>query len=227
MIQPWALLGAEIDLHHEQPLPWNAPEVHVSFHDGQAFACRVSRCPGDLLRVEAEGRRVAAGTRVEIQWTQQGRGGFAAGTVIDAPDSEEPGVYIRIDESVAGIERRLGLRLPVRVGAVVTTPSGLELTGHTLDLSLTGARIVAFPFACRAFLQDLRHAPEEVWGAHTTVRLDLPTGVADLTSLVVSVNEDAGHVRIRFLNNDGLATEQIGAFLRVEQRRIALRGRAS
>ncbi|MFI1994553.1 response regulator [Actinoplanes sp. NPDC020271] len=222
-IRSGALLIAEIDCTYEQPLPWNAPEVHVLLHDGREFTCQVSRCPGDLLFVRAGGRPLPVGTRVEVQWTQQDRGGYAAGTVIAPPESEPPGVYIRIDESVTGVERRFGCRLPARVAARVLSPSGPALTGHTTDLSRSGAHIVADPVSCGdGLLTFLPDVSEKGGGEPITVELALPAGSVRLVCRLVGGVPDTSGVRVRFMNDDESAIAQIEAFLDAEQRRIAL-----
>ncbi|WP_157442008.1 PilZ domain-containing protein [Actinoplanes awajinensis] len=217
------ILRSDVDLSHEQPLPWNVPEVHIWFHDGPALNCRVSRSPGDLLRVQADGLIVPEGTPVEIQWTQDDRGCYAAGTVIAAPPSGPPGLYLRVDESVSGIERRIGVRLPVQLPASVIAPSGRVLPGRTTDLSLGGASIVADSLACGGFLGDFLQPERDAPQARASVVLALPTGVATLACRVISVSGNTGQVRVRFVHHDGLVIEQIGALLSAEQRRIALR----
>ncbi|MEU4164988.1 PilZ domain-containing protein [Actinoplanes sp. NPDC026670] len=204
-------------------MPWNVPEVHVSFHEGLAFTGRVSRCPGDLLVMDIDGVTVAPGTVAQIQWTQDGRGCYAAGTVVVAPTPVAPGVYIRVDESVSGVERRLSVRLPVQLMASVIAPSGRVLSGHTADLSLTGALLVTDPLASSDFLLDLVDNAAEDSNHTSSVVLTLPTGIGCLPCSILGVDPASGQVRVRFLHDDGLLLEQIGALLRAEQYQAALR----
>src|SRR5688500_11691149 len=113
MVYTFGVSHEGVDVVQEQPLPWRVPEVYVSFDGGPARTCRVTRHPGDVVRVELGGLEVAPGTKAEIQWTQDGRGSYAAGTVIPVPPGSDPGLYIRVDESVSGVERWLGVRVPV------------------------------------------------------------------------------------------------------------------
>lgn len=214
MIHPWGVLRATVDLTHEQPLPWNAPEVHVSFRDGPAITCRVTRHPGDLLRVELDGFTVPAGTQAELQWTQENRGGYAAGTVTAAPDPAAPGVYIRVDESVSGVERRLGVRVPVHVPVGITGPSGRIFPGRTADLSLGGAHIVADAPGCGEQLRVALHQAGVAEGGQAIADLTLPTGVVRLRCLITAIDRDPGKVRLRFLHVDSAGIDRLGGFLR-------------
>lgn len=222
IIHPWAVLGAEVGATFEQPLPWNASEVHLWFRNGPAVTCRVARCPGDLLRVEADVLpSVPVGTSVEMQWTQENRGGYAAGAVVAPQGRNTSGLYIRVDESVAGVERRLGVRLPVEVPANVIARSGRVLTGRTSDLSLGGACVVVAPSARDALFHELIAPGDEAPDTTTAVTLSLPTGVISLRCEIVSIEQLAGRVRVRFAPQDILLAEQIGALLRAVQRRLA------
>jgi hypothetical protein len=221
MIHPWGVPRAEVGLTYEQPLPWNAPEVHVSFHNGLTVTCRVTRHAGDLLRVELGGLAVPIGTRAELQWTQQHRGCYAAGTVTTAPPPPAPGVYVRVDESVSGIERRLGARIPAQTPVTMSSPSGLILTGRTADLSLGGARIVAGLPGDNRRLRDTLHRAGAAEGGQIFVDLTLPSGAAHLRSLITDIDREPGQVRVRFLHVDSHTIDRLAAFLYAEQRRIA------
>jgi hypothetical protein len=220
MIRSWDVPRAAAPVVDEQPLPWDASEVHLWFHDGQAYTCRVSRSHGDLLRVERDGPGAAVGTPVEIQWTHANRGCYAAGTVA-APPVPGAGVSIRIDDSVVGVERRLSVRLPVRVPAGLIAPSGRAYSGASTDLSLGGVCVVVDGLGGGEPISAALRRFGIVRGQHATVVLTLPAGVAGLTGLIVGVEGETGEVRLRFVHHDSLAIEQIGALLRAEQRRIA------
>ncbi len=223
MIHPWVLLGAEIGTVQEQPLPWNAPEVHVWFHHGPALACRVTRCPGDVLRLEtaAGPATVPIGTGAELQWTQQKRGGYAAGTVVEPPAPDIDGLYLRINESVAGVERRHGVRLAIDVPADLLVASGRTLRGRTADLSLGGSCLAVDPHSCSELFQELLHQPAGFQAATNSISLTLPTGITSLPCTITSIEPQTGRVRVAFEQHDTLAIEQIGAMMRATEHRLA------
>lgn len=217
MIHALGVPRTEVDLVFEQPLPWRAAEVFVSFDSGPAIVCRVSRCPGDVLRVEQDHLDVPVGTPVEMQWTQDERGGFVAGVVVAVPAFTGPGVYVQVDESVSGVERRLGIRIPVQVPARVITASGLTLDGCTRDLSLGGVHVVAEPGG------EAAGAPAGsgiAVGGRVALSLTLPDGAVELACVVTSVDRERDAVRLRFLAADRGAVGRVETFLRAEQRRV-------
>jgi len=218
MIHPWAFLYTEIGTLQEQPLPWNASEVHVTFSDDSDLLCQVTRCPGDLLRIgTGEVPARPAGTGAQLQWTQRNRGGYAVGTVVDPPSADGPGLYIRVDESIAGVERRLGERLRVQVPAIVTAPSGEVTTGLTADLSPAGTCIAVDQVACRDLLRDLVRPTSGARHPAISVTLTLPTGVISVGCAIISVDARAGRIRIRFTAQDALVRERIAAFCATTQ----------
>nr|WP_221383319.1 PilZ domain-containing protein [Actinoplanes polyasparticus] len=209
-----------VNVVQEQPLPWRAPQVYVSFDGGPARTCRVTRHPGDLVRVEVADLVVPAGAQAEIQWTQDGRGTYAAGTVVPPPSASAPGVYIRVDESVSGIERRLGVRVAVHLPVAVTVTSGQILTGRTDDLSVGGAHLRLDPAEQTAFR---RCTTEVARGADVVAELALPTGPARLRCLVTGVGDLPGDTRLRFVDVDGDTAQRLDAFLRDLQLNVAPR----
>jgi hypothetical protein len=212
----------DVDVVQEQPLPWRAPEVYVSFDGGSARTCQVTRHPGDLVRLEIDELDVLPDAQAEIQWTQDGRGCYAAGTVIPPPSGSVPGIYIRVDESVSGIERRLGVRVDVDVPAALTVGSGHVFPGHTEDLSVGGAHV-------SVDLDEIGEEPVRRWadelagGAHVVVDLTLPDGVARFACLVAGGGDRPGDARLRFVDVDSGTGERLAAFLSEEQRRNAVR----
>jgi hypothetical protein len=223
MIHPHGFMGIDVDLTYEQPLPWNAAEVHIRFYDGPTYTGRVCRYPGDLLSLESDGLTVPGGTPADIQWTQDERGCYAAGVVADPPAGAAPGVFLRIDESATGVERRLGVRLPTQVPVSVVSGFGRVFPGCTANLSLGGARVLLDrPRSGEDLRQALTLAGlgEETYA---TAVLTLPAGIVSLTSLVIITGRIPGEARLRFVHDSGLAIEQIGALLRAEQRRLTLR----
>lgn len=221
------LQGFDVEQRFEQPLPWTAAEVHVRFYEGPVFTGRVRRCPGDLLGLDAGDLMVPVGTPADIQWTQDGRGCYAAVVVADPPDEDDQGLYLRVEESATGVERRLGVRLPVQVPVTLVTVSGPAFPGHCENLSLGGARVILEqPGSGEDLRQALDLAGIGTEGYATAV-LTLPAGIVTLTSLVIVTGRIPGEVRLRFVHDSGLAIEQIGALLRAEQRRLALRLKAA
>ncbi|GLY02953.1 MULTISPECIES: PilZ domain-containing protein [Actinoplanes] len=210
-----------VDVVQEQPLPWRAAAVYVSFGGGSARTCQVTRHPGDVLRVELPGLAAEIGTQAEVQWTQDGRGGYACGTVVPVADGEAPGVYIRVDESVSGVERRLGVRVPVRIPATMAVASDRVYPGHTDDLSTGGAHVTLNPAVIGEELVR-QFAAELASGAHLVAELHLPDGVARLTCLVAATGGQPGDVRLKFVDVDNRTEERLDAFLRRAQRRIPM-----
>jgi hypothetical protein len=211
----------DVDMTQEQPLPWRASEVYVSFAGRAARTCRVTRHPGDLVRVELDGLDVLPGTLAEIQWTQDGRGSYAVGTVVPTPASSGPGVYISVTESVSGIQRRLGARFEVHVPVALTVDSKHVFAGRTEDLSTGGAH-VTIDLTGDDGEAARRFADEIASGAHVVTELTLPDGPARFTCLVAAVGSQQGDLRLRFVDVDCRIEERLAGFLREAQRTIAL-----
>jgi hypothetical protein len=211
MIHRLGVPRASVDVQCVQPLPWQAREVFVSFGGGPAYTCQPTRHPGDLIRVELGDLEVPAGTQAEIQWTQDFRGSYASGTVVTAPAGEPAGIYVRIDESVSGIERRLDTRVKTRVPVRLTDTSGRPLRGHTLDLSPGGAHVIAEP--SEATPSGVPFA----LGDRITTELVLPDGAVQAQCLVSGTGAEPGDVRLRFLDPDSGITAQLVAYLRTTQ----------
>ncbi|MEU8238390.1 PilZ domain-containing protein [Actinoplanes missouriensis] len=211
----------EVNVIQEQPLPWRAPEVMISFGSGPTIVCRVSRQPGDVLRVEHEGVGIAEGTSADLQWTQDGRGSFAAGTVIAPPPSAPAGIYIRVDQSVTGIERRLSTRVPVRVPATLHTVNDRVVSGWTRDVSLGGANILLEPPG-HADARAALAAAGIAGGASATVDLTLPSGIHHLRCQITGVDQHSAEIRVRFLHLNIATMDELGTFLHDEQHRMAL-----
>jgi hypothetical protein len=201
-----------VDVEQEQPLPWRAAEVYVSFNGGPALTCHATRCPGDVIRLDLDRPTVPTGTSTEIQWTQDGRGSYAAGTVV-APTSVVAGLHIRVDESVSGMERRLGVRVPVKLALALATDEGQVLHCRTEDLAMGGAYILA-----------TAGAPVGVnltSGMQVTAELALPGPTAFLRCLVVTTDPAPTRIRLRFVDVDAATLARLSTFLHSEQRRIA------
>jgi len=190
----------DVGLVQEQPLPWSADEVFVSFNGGPAYTSQVTRHPGDLVRVGRGTTKMPVGTQVQIQWTQNRRGSYAEGVVVAAPAGEQPGMYVRIERSVAGVERRLGVRVGVRVPAVLTDAGGRVWRGRSEDLSLGGARIIV--------AVEGAGDPPFVVGAQATAELKHAGRALRMVCLVAGVGEP-GDVRLQFLDLNGGALAQL------------------
>jgi len=203
MIHRLGIPRAPVGLEYVQPLPWQAGEVYVSFTGGPAYTCQVTRHPGDLIRVGLDGLDLPDGTPAEIQWTQDNRGSYACGTVVAAPAGEPAGLYVRIDESVSGVERRVDARADVSLPVLLSDRSGRTAKGRTVDLSQGGAHVAADP-------SDAAFLP----GDRITAELTLPGGAVRSRCLVSATGADPGDVRLRFLDPDGATVTQLGAYLR-------------
>ena len=218
-------LRGEVDLAFGQPLPvpWNAHKCHVWFQNGPAFTCRIIRYPDDLLRLETGKASVPVDTPVdtpvEIQWTQNRRGCYGAGIVATPPGSAPPGVYIRIINSIVGIERRLGVRQPVVIPVSLIGPAGMVLPGRSADLSLDGARIIVDPPRLEQPLPEALDIAGIVPGVRAGIVLALPTGEAGLNCGIATVHPGTGDIRIHLQHHNNQILEQIGALLRAEQHR--------
>jgi PilZ domain len=201
-----------VEVEQEQPLPWRAAEVYVSFNGGPALTCHATRCPGDLIRLDLDRPTVPVGTSTEIQWTQDGRGSYAAGTVVEST-STIAGLHIRVDESVSGIERRLGTRVSVNLAVTLTTDDGQVLHCRTEDLAMGGAYVsTTTPAAASVALTSSTQA---------SVALALPDQTAFLRCLVVRTDPGATRIRLRFVDADAATLVRLGTFLHSEQRRTA------
>jgi PilZ domain-containing protein len=199
----------DVGLVQEQPLPWSADEVFVSFHGGPAYTSQVTRHPGDLVRIGRGTTKMPVGTGVEIQWTQNRRGSYAEGVVVAAPAGEQPGMYVRIERSVAGVERRLGVRVGLRVPAVLTDAAGRMYRGHSEDLSLGGARIVVTVPGAGRTADD----PPFVAGTQVTAELTRGGRTVRLGCLVAGVGAEPGEVRLQFLDLNASALGQLWEFV--------------
>jgi len=208
MIHRLGVPRAPVDVEYVQPLPWQAAEVYVSFTGGPAYTCQVTRHPGDLIRVGLDGLDLPEGTPTEIQWTQDDRGSYARGTVVATPAGEPAGVYVRIEESLAGLERRADARVNVGLPILLSDRDGQPVRGRTLDLSQGGAHVVAdldgTGPAEAAFLP----------GDRITAELTLPEGVVRSACLVSATGAGRGDLRLRFLDPDSATVARLGAFLR-------------
>ena len=160
---------------------------------------------------------VPAGTDAEIDWTQDRRGSYAVGTVVAAPAGSPAGVYIRIDRSASGIDRRLGVRVATRVPASLMDAYGDVFDGHAVDLSLGGARVIA----------DVRPAADQVWpsrdrgpfsvGEQIAAVMHLPDALVAVWCQVAAVGADPGDVRLSFRGSDSSIGELLADFLQTVQ----------
>lgn len=213
---------ASVDVEQEHPLPWHASEVSVSFNGLPTLACRVTRCPGDVIRLDLDGLCVPPDTPARIQWTQAGQGGYAAGVVVASTDGAA-GVHVRIEESIAGVDRRLGVRVPVRLPAALTLSEGVALHCHIEDLSLGGARV--------ALAADQESSPSSSEGreiplsptGQATIDILLPDGAARFRCSVARTDQGPSHLRLRFVDVDADMLDRVALFLRAEHFKIALR----
>jgi hypothetical protein len=212
-VRPLGVPRTAVDVMHEQPLPWRAAAVTLTFPGGKAVTCRVSRHPGDLIRTDDDTVNVPTGTTVEIQWTQDGLGGYASGTVVDAPAGEAAGVYIRVEKSVTGVERRVDARTPVAVLAGFACPTGRFLLACTEDLSLGGVRIIVDPAdgttLDRVGLARLGITP----GIRGAVDLALPNATIRIDCTVTAVDLDTASMRLRFIHGATGTVDHLSAFL--------------
>lgn len=223
MVRALGVPREDVDVVQEQPLPWRVPEVYVSFGGGAARSCRVTRHPGDLVRPELPGLDVPAGTSAEIQWTQDGRGAYAAGVVVPAPAGSEAGVYIRVEESVAGVERRLGVRVPVQVPVSLTVASDHVFHGRTEDLSTGGAHLIIDFEGDGGEAAARQLADEFASGSHAVVELGLPGEPLRIACLLAAIGDQVGDVRLRFVDLDIRLQDRLAAFLRSAQRQAGER----
>ncbi|GAA0569417.1 hypothetical protein GCM10010172_62230 [Paractinoplanes ferrugineus] len=198
------------DVVQEEPMPWNADKVYVSFRGGPAYTSQVSRHTDDLARIGRSALRVPVGTPVQMQWTQNRRGSFAEAVVVAVPEGEQPGLYVRIERSKAGVERRGSVRTDLRVPAEITNVSGRPLWGHTKDLSLGGARILV---AVEAIAKHTSDDPLFVFGEQVSIDLILGERVARLGCLVAGSGTEPGDVRLQFLDPSGSALGLLFGFL--------------
>ncbi|GAA4960256.1 hypothetical protein GCM10025331_59240 [Actinoplanes utahensis] len=224
MTQPRAGRYEDLDVVQEQPLPWRVPSVYVSINGGAARRCKVTRHPGDLLGLDLPGVRVAPGSIAEIQWTQNGRGAYIAGTIVDTPMGAVRGLYLRVDESVTNIQRRLGVRVEVQIPVVITLPSGRMVPAHTEDLSVGGAHVsVDLSQIDGPAIRQL--AEELVVGEHVVAECGFPDGLARFSALVADVGHEPGDARLRFVDIDTGTEERLTSFLAGAQRKAAARKR--
>jgi hypothetical protein len=224
MTQPRAGRYEDLDVVQEQPLPWRVPTVYVSINGGAAHSCRVTRHPGDLLGLEIPGVRAAPGKVAEMQWTQNGRGAYIAGTIVDTPMGAVRGLYLRVDESVTSIQRRLGVRVEVQIPVVLTLPSGRMVPARTEDLSVGGAHL-------KVDLHEIdgpavsQLAGELVVGEHLVAECQFPDGLARFSALVADVGREPGDARLRFVDVDTGTDERLASFLAGAQRKAAAQKR--
>lgn len=202
----------DVGVEQEQPLPWRAAEVYVSFNGGPALTCHATRCPGDVIRLDLDRPTVPVGTPAEIQWTQNGLGSYAAGTVV-VPNTTLAGLHIRVDESVSGYERRLGVRVPVNLPVTLTTDDGHTLRCRTEDLAMGGAYAVV--------TSGVPAGARIARSSQAAVELGLPDAPAHLRCLVVMTDETMTHIRLRFVDVDADTLVRLSTFLHAEQRRLA------
>ncbi|MEU4155258.1 PilZ domain-containing protein [Actinoplanes sp. NPDC026670] len=195
----------------ENPQPWAVPSVTVSIGGGEARTCRATREVDGTLRL---GLSVFAmvGVDATVLWTQNGRGFSITGTVVAAPPNSMPGIYLRVDETTSGIERRRNERLPVEVPVVVVLPSGHLFPGRTMNLSAGGAHVIVD-------LDDvgddaiIRLSEDLTRGAQVHLEVLLPDGPLDVTCQVGGGGDDLGDVRLLFVDVKPQMRAQINRFI--------------
>ncbi|MEU8658418.1 PilZ domain-containing protein [Actinoplanes philippinensis] len=196
----------------EEPQPWAVPTVSVSIGGGPAQTCRVTREPDGTLRLAITSFAMV-GVDATLLWTQNGRGFSIEGTVVPEPANSIPGVYLRVDETAGGIERRRNQRVAVHVPVVVVLRSGHLFPGRTMNLSIGGAHVVVdLDEVGDDALMTL--AEELTRGGQVTVELLLQDGPVDLTCQVGGGGDEPGDVRLLFVEVAPQTRSRIGAFLR-------------
>ncbi|MDR6322952.1 PilZ domain-containing protein [Actinoplanes couchii] len=195
----------------EQAQPWAVPTVSVSIGGGPVQNCRVAREVDGTLRLGFTGFAMV-GVDATLLWTQNGRGFSIDGTVVAVPANGLPGVYLRVEQSTGGIERRRSARIPAQVPVVLVLPSGHLFPGRTVDLSIGGAHAVV----------DLDEVGDEALirlsedltrGAFVKVEILLPDGSVDLKCQVSGGGDEPGDVRLLFVDVDPGIRERLSAFL--------------
>jgi hypothetical protein len=196
----------------EKPQPWAVPAVTVSIGGGPAQTCRVTRETDGTLRLGLTSFAMV-GVDATLLWTQNGRGFSIEGTVVPQPVNSIPGVYLRVDETAGGIERRRSERVAVHVPVVVVLPSGHLFPGRTMNLSVGGAHVVV----------DLDEvgddalitlAEELTRGGRVNVEFLLPDGPVDIGCQVGGGGGDEpGDVRLLFVDVTPQTRNRLGAFL--------------
>ncbi|GIF38660.1 PilZ domain-containing protein [Actinoplanes xinjiangensis] len=195
----------------EKPQPWAVPAVTVSIGGGPAQTCRVTRETDGTLRLGLTSFAMV-GVDATLLWTQNGRGFSIEGTVVPQPVNSIPGVYLRVDETAGGIERRRSERVAVHVPVVVVLPSGHLFPGRTMNLSVGGAHVVV----------DLDEvgddalitlAEELTRGGRVNVEFLLPDGPVDIGCQVGGGGDEPGDVRLLFVDVTPQTRNRLGAFL--------------
>ena len=195
----------------EEPQPWTVPMVSVSLGGAPARTCRVTRQPDGTLRLALTGHAVP-GLDVYLQWTQNGSGCTIMGTVVTPAPGSLPGIHVRTDGSLAGIQRRAAPRIDVRVPAVVTLSSGHLFPGPTVDLSTGGAHVVV-DLVDMGEEQVVLLAEDLARGAIAVVEVLLPDGPAELLCEVRGGGDEPGDVRLLFAIINDETQARLSAFL--------------
>ncbi|MFC4069638.1 PilZ domain-containing protein [Actinoplanes subglobosus] len=195
----------------EKPQPWAVPSVSVSIGGGPVQTCRVTREVNGTLRLGLTGFAMI-GVDATLLWTQNGRGFSIEGTVVPEPANSIPGVYLRVDETAGGIERRRNERLPVQVPVVLTLPAGHLFPGQTMNLSVGGAHAVVDldevgDDALMRLAEDLTR------GSIVSVEILLPDGPVAVTCQVGGGGDELGDVRLLFVDVSPHIRARLSAFL--------------
>ncbi|WP_433794772.1 PilZ domain-containing protein [Actinoplanes sp. CA-252034] len=196
----------------EKPQPWAVPTVTVSIGGGPAQTCRVTREPNGTLRLGITSFAMV-GVDATLLWTQNGRGFSIEGTVVPEPANSIPGVYLRVDETAGGIERRRSERVDVHVPVVVALPSGHLFPGRTMNLSVGGAHVVVDldevgDDALMTLAEDLTR------GERVSVEFLLPDGPVDVSCQVGGGGDEPGDVRMLFVEVHPQVRARLSAFLK-------------
>jgi hypothetical protein len=206
----------------EQTLPWRASLVYAAFSGGAAHTVRaVSRHSEDVAHLDLPGVRPPAGTAAELQWTAGGLGCHATGTVVAPPATRPDGVLVRLDETVDGIQRRLGVRVETHLAVRVLVPGHPGYDAATVNLSIGGAHIQVDltghgPNSTQALAARVRTGK-------LTVELAFPDQPVAFGCLVAGTGSGISDLRLRFLDIDHKHEEHLSRYLARVQRVIAAR----